>query len=794
MTKSNHQPVSLTAASAPPLPWRIFLLIASLCWLLYANSLGNAFVFDDMYTVVNNELVRNFSLSAFLNEWYRPLRDLSLAFDHWLWGLNPSGFRLTNIMIHSANSCLVYLLALNLAKQPQAAFLAALVFATHPVQTDAVAYISGRRDVLFAFFYLLSLYAFIRYQQTQRPVMAIGSLVAFAFSLLTKEMAVTLPLIVLLWDFYTRWQGHGAMQSPFFIALFRQVWDVLKANRRVLLGGLLIGLVVIGRQIGQGRGLGSPRALRLEYWGGSPWTNFLTVLTVHAHYLKLLLAPITLIASYQDAFPLAHSLWQPRVLLAIILLLGALGLMLYGFKRDKLIGFAIAFYFITLLPVSQIIPHHELMAEHYLYLPLFGYALLLGHLVVKLVMWRPAWKWAIYAATALLIIGLSARTILRNRDWKDSFTLWSVTYQAVPDSTRAVYNLGVEHLKRNQADQAISLLQRAIELNPNHILAYNNLAAAYLAKGEPQRALTLLQHALTLKPDTRDRIVWAKRDHTYCLILRNLAKSYLALNQPARALDYVQQALDISPDDPSTYALQALIYQKTQQHDAALQACQRGLELDPTSVELRTTMAELLESKGQLEDARTHWEQLLTQSPTHPAANIRLAVYHINRDQAELAAHHLHQAFAQALSQPQLHMLIQQATRLYPPPRSFLLAARIYHLIQNTDQAIALCRQGLEQFPMDRDLRNQLAFLYADSRQLDEAAAQWRQVLQIAPNDFLANLNLGSYYMNKRDPMSAQKYLDIALANAADETSRQRVLQILTHLKNQQPGSTSDHE
>ncbi|MDW8240382.1 MAG: tetratricopeptide repeat protein [Acidobacteriota bacterium] len=784
------KPVS--AAPAPTFSWRVFLLIAPLCWLLYANSLGNAFVFDDLYTVVNNDLVRNFSLGAFLNEWYRPLRDLSLAFDHWLWGLNPSGFRLTNIMIHSANSCLVYLLALHLAKQPQTALLTALVFATHPLQTDAVAYISGRRDVLFAFFYLLSLYAFIRYRQTERPAMAIGSLVAFALSLLTKEMAVTLPLIVLLWDFHTRWESHE--HQPLFPALLKQTWDVLKANRWLVLTGLLIGLVVIGRQIGQGRGLGSPRALRFEYWGGSFWTNFLTVLTVHAHYLKLLLAPVTLIASYQDAFPLAQSLWQPRVLIAIIVLLGVAGVMLYGFKRDKLIGFAIAFYLITLLPVSQIIPHHELMAEHYLYLPLFGYALLFAHLVVKLAAWRPTWKWAIYALAGLVIIALSARTILRNRDWKDSFTLWSVTYRAVPHSTRAVYNLGVEYMKKNQVDQAIPLLERAIELNPNHVLAYNNLAAAYLAKGEPQRALALLQHALTLKPDNRDRIVWAKRDQTYRMILRNIAKSYLALNQPARALEYVRQALDISPNDPSTYALQALIYQKTGQPEAALQACQQGLQLDPSSVELRTMMAELLESQGRMEDAQTHWEQLLSASPTHPAANIRLAVSYINRDQVESAAQHLRQAFTQPITQPQLNALIQQATRLYPPPRSFLLAARLYHLIQETEQAIVVCQQGLEQFPRDRDLRNQLAFLYADSRQLDKAAAEWNRVLQIAPNDFLANLNLGSYHLNKRDPASAQKYLDIALANAADETSRQRVLEILTHMKNQQADSSSSPE
>ncbi len=768
--------------------WRFFLLIAPLCWIIYANSLGNDFVFDDLFTVVNNRTVLNFTFSRLLTDWFRPLRDLSLAIDYWLWGLHPSGFRLTNILLHSFNSFLVFLVALEVLRAPRAALMASLFFAVHPVQTEAVAYISGRRDVLFTFFYLLGFYSFMRFRQTGIKKYAGVALTAFVLSAMTKEMAVTLPLIVLLWELYERWP------SPVRGRILRHFFDhtraVLKANRWVLAGAVLVFVGLAIRYTVEGRGLGTSRALQLDYWGGSIWHNVLTVLTVHAHYLKLLVAPVTLVASYQGAFPIATSLLEGRVLLAILVLAVPLSLMMYGLFREKQIAFAWAFYFIALLPVSQIIPHHELLAEHYLYLPMFGFSLLVGHLFWRLSQRQRIWRKLALSGFAIILIVFGARTVVRNRDWKNGLTLWRATYQAVPTSPRAAYNLGVEYSRRQKLDQAIFYFRRAIELNPSHILAYNNLAAALLATGDAQEALTVLRRALKLNP-TRDPTIWGRRLSIYRMLYRNMAKCYLRLGQPGKALEAAERALDQKGGDAASFILLAQIYVRLHRLDDAIKACQRGLDMFPTAEELHAELADLLVASGRIEEAVPHWQAILEKNPTHPPANIHLALRAIDQGDRESASRHLQQALRASVPEEQLHALLAEAASAYSPPRSFHLLADAYEMIDQLSRAISVCREGLEQYPQDRDLRLKLALLYVKEQKLDDAARQWQQVIAESPTDFLANLNLGIYYLSKGDMERGRTHLTLALEHAPNEAGRQQVRDILQRLKEPRPSSSS---
>lgn len=766
--------------------WRFFLLIAPLCWIIYANSLGNDFVFDDLFTVVNNRAVLDFSFSRLLTDWFRPIRDLSLAIDYWLWGLNPSGFRLTNILLHSFNSFLVFLVALNILRTPRAALLASLFFAVHPVQTEAVAYISGRRDVLFAFFYLLSFYSFMRFKQTNAGKYAGCALVTFLLSLMTKEMAVTLPLIILLWELYERWP------SPVKGRIFRRLFDhtraVVRANRWVLVGAalLLAGLVI--RYAVEGRGLGSTRALRLDYWGGSVWHNMLTVLTVHAHYLKLLVAPVTLVASYQGAFPIATSLFQERVLIAILVLAVPLSLMMYGLFREKQFAFAWAFYFIALLPVSQIIPHHELLAEHYLYLPMFGFSLFVGHLFWRLSQRQRVWRKIALSGFIIILVALSARTVVRNRDWKSGFTLWRATYQAVPNSPRAAYNLGVEYSRRQEIDQAIFYFRRAIELDPSHVLAYNNLAAALLAKGEAKEALAVLRRALKLNPK-RDPTIWGRRLSIYRMIYRNMAKCYLRLGQPDKALEAAERALDQMGGDVASFILLAQIYARLHRLDDAIAACQRGLDLFPTAEDLHAELASLWVTSGHIEEAVPHWQAILKKDPTHPQANIHLALRAIDRGDRKSAGRYLHQALRAAISEQQFHAMLVDAASVYSRQRSFHLLAEAYEMIDQPSRAINVCREGLEQYPRDRELRLKLALLYVAQQKPDQAAEQWQRVITEYPTDFLAHLNLGIYYLSKGDAERGRVHLTLALEHAPNEAGRRQVREIMQRLKSPPPSS-----
>src|SRR6266567_762431 len=177
-------------------------------FVCYVNSLGNEFVFDDFLLVLASKRIRSINLGLFLNS-YRPIRDISYAIDYALWGERPFGYHLTNLVIHAANVLLVFALIRRVTENLVTAALAALIFAVHPIQTDAVTYISGRRDLLFTFFYLVAFHSYLTYYRRRWSSPAIVYFVLFlvlwALSLLSKEMAASLPIIIFVWHYCDVW-------------------------------------------------------------------------------------------------------------------------------------------------------------------------------------------------------------------------------------------------------------------------------------------------------------------------------------------------------------------------------------------------------------------------------------------------------------------------------------------------------------------------------------------------------------------------------------------------------------
>src|SRR5882672_2456698 len=202
----------------------VCLSLVAVVFLCFANTLRNEFVFDDIYLVSVNSQIRSLNLPLLLSS-YRPTRDISYAIDFALWGENPFGFHLTSILIHAANVLLVFALVRRLTKDLVSATLTALIFAVHPIQTDAVTYISGRRDVLFTFFYLLAFQSYLTYYRNRWSAKAVAWFILFLLlwmlSLLSKEMAVSLPILIFVWHFCDAWdEGTGS--------LWRRVWQTTK--------------------------------------------------------------------------------------------------------------------------------------------------------------------------------------------------------------------------------------------------------------------------------------------------------------------------------------------------------------------------------------------------------------------------------------------------------------------------------------------------------------------------------------------------------------------------------------
>jgi tetratricopeptide (TPR) repeat protein len=472
--------------------------LAVIAFVVYANSLANEFVFDDRHLVLGSRRWLNLENTVKLLLSYRPVRNISYAIDLAVWGERPFGFHLTSVLIHAGATVLVFLLVRRLTERILPSFFTALIFAVHPIQTDAVAYISGRRDVLFGLFYVGAFLSYLTYRTRNSKLFYILFLALWALSLMSKEMAVSLPMVILLWNFCDVWnEGSGSRVSQLLTAIRKALArDKLLYAALVVSAGAYVSFMIFvqgstGRVSGEG----------IHYWGGSFWANTLTAVRVHGWYLKQLIWP-TPIAQYYGAFGISYSLLDWRVLLSLASVLALLAWAFTLLKEHRLMAFAIFSYFALLLPVSQIVPHHELVADHYLYLPMMSFGLLLSLLIERLARMGVRQRKVAYATAALIALLFGALTVRRNQDWRNEFTVWAANYEAAPNSPRAAHNLGGMYLRANP-QRAEELFKQALAADPTFEAAYLSLARLYVTQKRIPEAEELIQKGLALT-DTQE--------------------------------------------------------------------------------------------------------------------------------------------------------------------------------------------------------------------------------------------------------------------------------------------------
>ena len=433
--------------------WIMIGVLVILPFLVYLNCLHNDFVYDDFHLVSQNRGIQGLHKLPFIfgvekkAGSYRPVRMASYALDYFLnqnlWGhlegLNPFGFHFSNLVYHVITVLLVFLVINALTDNIRVAFLAALLFSIHPVHTESVAYISGRRDILSTLFYLLGFYFFIRYRSSSRLSYSALFLLCYLLALGSKEMAVTLPLLCFCYDMVGTLQITGIeKKAGSFKRIFRAIKEVVVKYRYFYLMFFIAASCFTYYKVW----IKSP-SQRHSFYGESILLHFLTVFKIIVHYLRLMFYPVNLTADYSyNGFPIASSLFDPAVLTAILIL----ACILYGLWRllitSPLMSLGVLWWFLALLPVCQIFPHHELMAEHYLYLPSVGLFLFIALVVIK-GLDTGKWRTIAYSFLCVIVVLFSARTACRNRDWKDSVTLWEKTVKCVPRCLRAQSNLGV---------------------------------------------------------------------------------------------------------------------------------------------------------------------------------------------------------------------------------------------------------------------------------------------------------------------------------------------------------------
>ena len=462
----------------------IIFLIISIGIIIYSNSLGNDFVWDDHFLVVNNDFIKNahFIPSHFISrnalasedfgQIYRPLVMLSYTADYFFWKLNPMGYHFANVISHIINAIAVFYLVLLLTKNRFVGLLSALIFLTHPVGTEAVAWISGRKDVLFLFFFLTALIAYIRYARRKQLIFYASSLIFFLFALFSKEMAASLPFILILYDW-----------------LYGRDEKVRLKPARVVPYFLILGIYVAMRFLALGK------FAEGAYYTGYFYTTFLTMLKGIAHYVKLLFYPVGLCAEY-FTFPIATSVRDHTVLLSMALILGLMALGFILAKRSKHVTFAIFWFFITLGPVMNIIPINVLIAERFLYLPSIGFAMAIAVLfkfLFEKFKKKAFLKYAILFVQVIVILLYSYLTMSRNTTWANDEVLSKKILEKYPDNYRIRYNLAVTYMRKdNSLEKAYREIQKTIKIAPDFLPAKMLLYKYYYRTNQREKARDLL--------------------------------------------------------------------------------------------------------------------------------------------------------------------------------------------------------------------------------------------------------------------------------------------------------------
>jgi len=477
----------------------LYLIIAAVSFLVYYNSLKNDFVFDDESVVQNNQSIRTISnvpkfftaeegFHKVIGRYYRPVVSTLYAIDYSLWGMDPYGFHLTNVLIHVTASLLLLLILMKLFGDYKHGLLSALIgtliFAVHPIHTEAVTWVSGRTDSLATMFFLLSFFFYIKYSDDGNDKKFLWiSIIAYFTGLLSKEMIVTMPVILLLYDFFFKKRSLEWFKKNYIpYVLFISFTIIFVVIRYMVLKDVV------------------ERSTYMYFYGAETSTVVFTMLKTIPVYFKLLLFPINLLYHYNGVYPDSTSLSDVKVLYSILFIAALIIVSIVLYNKHNVVSFTILFFFVSLLPVLNIIPTMNFMAERFLYLTSFGLSVLISYVFIKYVSEKN--KTVLTSLFLLIIIVFVYLTYNRNSDWKNNDTLYSTADSR--DGSVLLVNAGNIYANKKNYDEAEKRYRRAIEIRDNSVLAHHNLGLIYLLKGNLDSAEIQIKKGLlidSLAPD-----------------------------------------------------------------------------------------------------------------------------------------------------------------------------------------------------------------------------------------------------------------------------------------------------
>ncbi|MBL7198455.1 MAG: tetratricopeptide repeat protein [Candidatus Omnitrophica bacterium] len=635
--------------------FKFIILFFLLGVIIYSNSVQNPFIWDDECLVVNNDLIKDWKYlgEIFKSELtygevhyarsYRPIQTIVYACIYHLFGLNSFCYHCINIITFCLNALLVYFLIFSISKDKITALLTSLFFIAHPIYTESVTYISGLADLLVGVFSILCLVLFIKYTEykgIKRTFFYWVSVSTFILALLSKEIAIVLPIIFILYDLIFK-----RSQLDSFLSIIKKYSAFF-----------LITLIYIYLRLTVLKFSDVP----LPTANFSFYERFLIFFNVINSYFWLLLFPINL--------HMSRGYYLPRILFDIPTICSLIGLIIvilfigYSYRRSREIFFFCIWFFIFLIPQSALFfPMNAFMAEHFLYLPAICFFFILTKTLMRICSKR-----GLILITTLIVCFYSTLTFARNYEWRDPIFFYKKIIKLSPKSWAAYNNLGKLYLDKKEYIKASIHLKESLRLYDSQIAARDNLAIVYGQQGKHDEAImqykeilktdppiykageihhnvgilyhkmkkydmAIEEYGLALKINPKSSFTYYNLALTYFkkglageMIInmeKSLGLSYLPSELGSRSRPSKQKYLKTFDfDNRSNYLIYTelgVLYSKYELYDAAKKAFQLAIELNPDFADSYYNLGVLYWQQGNFDQSSKFWRKTLRINPNH---------------------------------------------------------------------------------------------------------------------------------------------------------------------------------
>ena len=616
---------------------RVELLLVLLAATLYIPTLSYDFVWDDFLMVVQNQYfkhiqyIRLYFTSDFGRltsgglpaVYFRPIFSLLFLMDYSLWGNNPAGYHFTNVLLYVGTVFLAYRVGRCLFADPRVALGATLLFAVHPAHVEAVAFVSARPDLLAALGMLAAILGYRRFGSGtgfRRWMALVGSLLGFAFGLLSKEMAISLPVLLVWSELVLGSRGTDpAPRTDWFRLLF-------------ILPHCAIGMGFLWYRWAAVQSL-APSGLGL----GTLWQRLPGALEVLSRYTLLAVWPFRMQAAYTQARP--ESLLSSWPLAGLTVAAVSLLFMVVWRRRWPEAVFALGWFLLVLAPVVDLVPlapRAVNMADRYLFIPSLGICWLLAisgnYLWDHFLVHSRRIAIASGIVVAALFLAWTGTTLGYSAVWQDNLVLFGRMVRDLPDAALGHHNLGIALARAGRGEEAIRALETAVRLDPHDVYSQLSLARIYVESGRTIEGFRILDR---LEPQaSHDKMYFLVRARAHMAVnewdaayrtlsqglhqFPDLAEGYQGLGvvQERRGMvqearDAYRQAVTLRPDLQWSYLGLARIQLQLGEHGGAASAARAAVRLDSSLVAAWQILALALEQMGDVAGSRQAWERVL---------------------------------------------------------------------------------------------------------------------------------------------------------------------------------------